>query len=297
MDRFESMRVLLAIVDAGSLSAAARSLRMPLPTVSRRLTELEKHLGARLVTRGQRRAELTSWGTTYAATVRPLLERLEEAEAAVGHEYEEVAGELTVSAPLCLGRNHVVPLVSEFLAAHPKTTARITLVDRHVDLQAERIDVAVRIGEIAGKSIVCTRVGEARRVVCASPDYLARRGVPMSPDDLAVHDGVTFKGFTKIDGWAFERNGAGLMKEIPSRLALNNSEAAIHAALGGLGLARVNSYQIVQELKAGVLVEVLGNYAPPPAPIHLIYARRGKLPLKVRTFLDLAATRLRKQLR
>jgi DNA-binding transcriptional LysR family regulator len=297
MDRFESMRVFLTIVDSGSLSAAARALRIPLPTVSRRLTELEKHLGARLVTRGQRRAELTSWGKTYASTVRPLLERLEEAEAVVGREYEEVAGELTVSAPVCLGRNHVVPLVSEFLSANAKTTARILLVDRHVDLQEEHVDVAVRIGDIDGKTIVCTRVGEARRVVCASPDYLARRGVPMTPDDLALHDGVTFKGFTKIDGWAFERNGAGLMKEIPSRLALNNSEAAIHAAVGGLGLARVHSYQIVKELQSGMLVEVLGSYAPPPAPIHLIYARRGKLPLKVRAFLDLAAARLRKQLR
>jgi DNA-binding transcriptional LysR family regulator len=291
MDRLDAMALLVAAVDAGSLSAAARRLGVPLATVSRKVGELERRLGTRLVTRGSRRLALTEAGRSYVEAARRILEQVEEAERAAAGEYAAPRGELTVSAPLAFGRLHVLPVVLDFLKAYPDIDVRLALSDRIVHLLEDHIDVAVRIGDLADSRLVAARVGAIRPIVVASPAYLAARGTPGHPRELAAHDLVTFEGLAAGAGWALAE-GEGLPAR-RARLAVTTAEAAIDAALAGLGVTRVLSYQAAAALGSGALRRVLRAFEPAPWPVHLVHAGQGPLPLKLRAFLDFAAPRLR----
>lgn len=296
MDRFDAMSVLLAVIEEGSLSAGARRLRAPLTTVSRKVADLEQHLGTRLLVRTSRRVALTDAGRDYVAASRRILEQVEEAERAAAGEYSEPRGELSVTAPVVFGRRHVLPVAAEFLAEYAKIDLRLFLIDRHVNLLEEHLDIGVRLGHLEDSSLMATRVGEVRRVICASPDYLARHGRPAVPEDLREHDGITFKGFSTSPEWRYRRDTAALSAEPRTRLAVNSTEAAVDAAVAGLGVARVLSYQIVDELRSGALVPLLEAFAPEPIPVQLVYAGQGQLPVKARSFLDWVAPRLRARL-
>lgn len=296
MDRFDAMSVLLAVVEEGSLSAGARRLRSPLTTVSRKVADLEQHLGTRLLVRTSRRVALTDAGRDYVAASRRILEQVEEAERAAAGEYSEPRGELSVTAPVVLGRRHVLPVAAEFLAEYARIDLRLFLIDRHVNLLEEHLDIGVRLGHLADSSLMGTRVGEVRRVICASPGYLARHGRPAVPEDLRAHDGITFKGFSTSPEWRYRGDTEALSVEPRTRLAVNSTEAAVEAAVAGLGVARVLSYQIVDELRSGALVPLLEAFAPGPIPVQLVYAAQGQLPVKARAFLDWAAPRLRARL-
>jgi DNA-binding transcriptional LysR family regulator len=296
MDRFDAMAVLLAVIEEGSLSAGARRLRSPLTTVSRKVAELEQHLGTRLLVRTSRRVELTDAGRDYVDASRRILEQVEEAERAASGEYSEPRGELSLTAPVVFGRRHVLPIAAEFLAEYPSIDLRMLLIDRQVNLLEEHLDIGVRLGHLEDSSLMATRVGQIHRVVCASPDYLARKGSPMVPEDLRDHDGITFRGFSTSPEWRYRGDGAALSVEPRTRLAVNSSEAAIEAAIAGVGIARVLSYQIVDELRAKTLVPLLEAFAPEPIPVQLVYAAQGRLPVKVRSFLDWTAPRLRARL-
>jgi len=307
MDRLDAMSVFAAIVEAGSLSAAARRLDMPLATVSRRLTELEAHLQARLVHRTARRLSLTEAGSDYLEACRRILAQVEEAERAAAGEYAAARGELAVAAPVAFGRLHVVPVVSAFLAQQPEIDVRLLLDDRPVNLHEDAADLAVRIGELPDSSLVARRVGSIARLVCASPDYLARRGTPRTPQDLAAHDCVTFDTRLVASHWTFAApatlagagRGAGaapLRVPVRSRLAVNTADAAIAAAVAGVGLTRVLSYQAAESLQAGRLVRVLQDAEPAPVPVSIVHAVRGRLPMKSRAFIDFAAARLSQRL-
>lgn len=296
MDRFDAMSVLLAVVEEGSLSAGARRLRAPLTTISRKVADLEQHLGTRLLIRTSRRVELTDAGRDYVAASRRILEQVEEAERTVAGEYSEPRGTLAVTASVVLGRRHVVPLAAEFLAEHPRIDLRLFLIDRHVNLVEEHLDLGIRVGHLEDSGLMARRVGEVRRIFCASPGYLARRGVPIRPEDLSDHDGITFRGFTISPEWRYRGDSAALSVEPRTRLAVNSTEAAIDAALAGVGVARVLSYQIVDELRSGALVPLLEAFAPEAIPVQLVYAAQGQLPIKARAFLDWVAPRLRARL-
>ena len=296
MDRFDAMSVLLAVVEEGSLSAGARRLRAPLTTISRKVADLEQHLGTRLLIRTSRRVELTDAGRDYVAASRRILEQVEEAERTVAGEYSEPRGTLAVTASVVLGRRHVVPLAAEFLAEHPRIDLRLFLIDRHVNLVEEHLDLGIRVGHLEDSGLMARRVGEVRRIFCASPGYLARRGVPVRPEDLSDHDGITFRGFTISPEWRYRGDSAALSVEPRTRLAVNSTEAAIDAALAGVGVARVLSYQIVDELRSGALVPLLEAFAPEAIPVQLVYAAQGQLPIKARAFLDWVAPRLRARL-
>jgi DNA-binding transcriptional LysR family regulator len=187
MDRLESMTVLLAVVETGSLSAAGRTLGMPLATVSRKVSELEAHLKARLLHRSTRRLRLTDAGSAYVGACKRILEDLNEAERAAAGEYSAPRGELVITAPVVFGRVHVLPIVGEFLKLYPEVDVRLALNDRSVDLLQDHVDLAVRIGELSDSSLIATRVGMIRRVVCASPAYLAQHGQPQAPAELGRH--------------------------------------------------------------------------------------------------------------
>jgi DNA-binding transcriptional LysR family regulator len=296
MDRFEAMSVLLAVVDAGSLSAGARRLQAPLATVSRKVADLEKHLGARLMLRTRRGLTLTDEGRNYVAASRRILEELEAAERQASGDYGALRGGLHVTAPITFGERHVLPLALEFLKEQPEIDMRLTLTDRQISLSDEHVDVALRIGHLTDSALIVTRVGAVRRVVCASPDYLTRRGVPLDPDDLVRHDGISFQGFATAPEVRYRRDGVTFNVEPRPRLAVNTTEAAIQAAVSGIGIIRVLSYQIADQLSSGALQEVLVEFAPEPLPVNVVYGPADPLPTKVRCFLDWITPRLRDRL-
>jgi len=296
MDRLEAMSVVLAAVDAGSLSAASRKLGVPLATVSRKVSELERHLRTRLLNRTSRRLILTGAGRSYVAACKRILEEIGEAERAAAGEYSAPKGELIITAPIVFGRLHVLPVVLEFLAAHPEIDARFRLADHLINLQEEHVDLAVRIGELPDSSLVAVRVGSIGRVVCGSPAYFAARGTPKKPDELRRHDCITFSGTTSPDAWFFPRGKGKISVAVHSRLTVNTAEAAIDAAIAGLGLTRVLSYQVADAIRSGALVFALREFEPPKVPVSLIHAGQALLPLKLRAMLDFAAPRLKARL-
>jgi DNA-binding transcriptional LysR family regulator len=296
MDRFESMSTLLAAVEGGSLSAASRKLGMPLATVSRKVSELEAHLRTRLINRTSRRLMLTDAGRSYVAACKRILEDIGEAERAAAGEYMAPRGDLTVTAPIVFGRLHVLPVAIEFLKAYPDIDIRVALADRVVNLQEDDIDLAIRIGDLPDSSLVATRVGSIRHVVCGSPAYFAQRGTPKSPGQLSTHDCITFDGLMSPDTWKFAVGKSTLSVAIHSRLIVNTAEAAIDAAIAGVGITRVLSYQVASALRAGTLALALREFEPKPWPVSLVYSGQGLLPLKLRAFLDFAAPRLKARL-
>lgn len=297
MDRLDAIRTLLAAVDGGSLSAASRRLRMPLPTVSRKVAALEAHLGAPLVIRTSRRLQLTEAGQAFAAAGRRLLDDLEEAERAAAGEYRTPRGELLVTASLMFGRRYLTPVVLEFLAAFPEVNVRAILADHVVDLVENHVDVAIRIGRLPDSGLVAQRIGETRWVVCASPDYLARRGAPARPEDLAAHDCIAFEGLERSRLWPFGRGREAREVAIHPRFAGNTADSVIAAAAAGIGIARLLSYQAAAPLRQGRLVALLPGHAPEPRAVHLVHTGPPQLPLKLLVFLDFVAPRLKAALR
>lgn len=296
MDRFEALTVLLAVVDAGSLSAGARRLGAPLATVSRKVANLEKHLGVRLVLRTRRGLALTEEGRAFVVASRRILDELEAAERQASRDYSALRGGLHVTAPIAFGERYLLPVALEFLKEQPDIDLRLTLADRQLSLADEHVDVALRIGHLADSALIATRLGTVRRVICASPDYLARRGVPLQPDDLARHDGISFQGFATAPEWRYRKDGVAFTIEPRPKLAVNTTEAAIQAALAGMGIIRVLSYQISDQLRCGSLCELLTEFSPEPLPVNVIHGPADPLPLKVRSFLDWIVPRLRAQI-
>jgi DNA-binding transcriptional LysR family regulator len=296
MDRIEAMFTLLAAVEAGSLSAASRKLGMPLVTVSRKVSALEAHLRTKLINRTSRRITLTDAGRSYVAGCKRILEDLEEIERAAAGEYAAPRGDLTITAPIVFGRLHVLPIVAEFLKVYPDIDIRIILADRVMNLHEDAVDVAVRIGALPDSSLIATRIGTIRQVVCGSPDYFAAKGTPKRPEELRHHDCVTFDGLMSSTGWKFVIDGSPVTVAVHSRLVVNTAEAAIDAATMSVGVIRVLSYQAADAMHVGRLALALEEFEPAPWPVNLVYAGQGLLPLKLRAFLDFAAPRLKAQL-
>ncbi|WP_322880430.1 LysR family transcriptional regulator [Pandoraea sputorum] len=293
MNRLESMSILIAVVDAGSLSAAARGLGMPLATVSRKVGELEAHLKTRLLHRTTRQLSLTEAGSAYVAACRRILEEIGEAERTATGEYATPKGELVLTAPVVFARLHVLPVVAEFLAQYPEIDVSLLLTDRVVHLMDEQADVALRIGHLPDSSMVASRIGTVRRVVCASPNFLATHGEPKKPQDLAGQACITFEVLASRRAWEFGEGRTGQSVPIRSRLAVNTAEAAISAAVLGVGFVRVLSYQVAQAVRDDALRVVLDDYEAAPLPVNLVHKGQTPLPLKLRAFLDFAAPRLR----
>jgi DNA-binding transcriptional LysR family regulator len=297
MDRLESMSILVAAVEAGSLSAAARRLGTPLSTISRKVSELEAHLKARLLNRSGRKLTLTDAGQAYVEACKRILEDVGEAERAASGEYSAPKGDLVITAPIVFGRLHVLPVAMEFLKAYPDIDIRCLLTDRVVNLLEDHVDLAVRIGELPDSSLIATRIGSMRRVVCGSPAYFAQRGTPKDIGELAVHDCITFfEELSSPDVWVFPTDKSNVSAPVHSWLVVNTAEAAIDAAIAGLGITRLLSYQVADAVRAGLLVIVLKEFEPASSHVSLIYAGQRLLPLKLRAFLDFAAPRLKARL-
>ena len=288
MDRLETMTILLRVVDRGSFSAASRDLGVPLATVSRKVNELEAHLGTKLLVRTTRKVALTDAGSAYVASTRRILDEIDETERIAAGEFHVPRGELILTAPILFGRLHILPIVTEFLAAYPQINVRMLLTDRNLHLIEDHVDMAVRIGPLPDSTMIGTRVGLMRTVVCASPKLLAEQGVPKSPEDLAGLPCVNFELLSPASAWPY--------MPIRPRLSVTTAEAAVWAAAQGLGVTRVLHYQCADAINDGSLRIILANFEVEPLPVHLLHAARGALPAKLRVFLDFAAGRLRKGL-
>jgi DNA-binding transcriptional LysR family regulator len=297
MDRFEAMSILVASAEAGSFSDAGRQLGIPLPTVSRKVADLEAHLKTQLLVRSTRRLALTDAGADYVAACKRILEQIDEAETQASGEYTVPRGTLVITAPGAFGRIHVVPIVSAFLAKFAQINVHLTLAEPVLNLIDAHIDLAVRIGALPDSTLVATRVGEIRRVVVGSPAYFAARGTPSTLDDLVHHTCVTFSGFMSGTSWVFNTR-RGLSKSVRPlcRLQINTAESAIDAAVAGVGVTNVLSYQAARPLAEGKLKVVLQDHELEPVPVHLVHAGHAFVPLKVRSFMDFAAPRLRRSL-
>ena len=286
MDRFDAMTVFARVVEAGSLSAAARSIPMSLTSVSRHLAALEQRLGTQLLRRTTRHLSLTDEGRLVYERAKTILSELQEMEMTLSTNRSEPSGRLRVSAPVLIGRLLIAPQLPAFLAQHPLVDIDLLLIDRVVNLVEEDIAVAVRIGRLPDSSLVARKLAEIRMVVCAAPSYLARRGTPAVPADLRHHDCLVFSENLGSIEWHFQSPKGRASVKVQGRLCANNLDSLVSAAVGGAGIARVPSWQVSAELSAGRLKALLTNYERPAAPVHALFQRSKVSSAKIRAFID-----------
>ena len=301
MDRFEAMRIFVAVADASGFAPAARHLGLSAPAVTRAIVALEEHVGAKLLRRTTRSVSLTDSGERFHADCKRILADVAQAEAVASGAHAAPQGQLALTAPQMFGRMHVAPVVLDYLAKHPQVSVRAHFVDHIVHMMEEGFDVAVRIAHLPDSGLTAVPVGHVRRVIVGSPDYLAEHGVPHTPAELGRHDGVGFSpGGGAIAPWALYPPGgkAKADRELahPSiRLIANTGEVGIAAALAGRGLARALSYQVAAHVQAGRLRIVMADHEPPPIPVQVVHFDGRKAPAKVRAFVDFAVECLRAQ--
>jgi DNA-binding transcriptional LysR family regulator len=283
MDRIDAMQAFVVVADLQGFAPAARKLGLSPPGVTRLIAALEDRLGARLLQRTTRSVTLTDVGARYLERARRILADVEEAEISAQAERTAPSGRLVVSAPIGFGRIHVSPVMSAYLKRYPDVSGELRLSDRMINLVEDGVDLAVRIGHLADSSLVARSVGDMRRIVVASPEYLKQRGEPKRPAEIGVHDTIQFGA----SDWHFSEEGREVRVPCTPRFITNSADAAIwHAEQGG-GLTRVLAYQAADALRAGRLKVVLAKFEQAPLPIHIVYPTSRLLSAKVRTFVDL----------
>src|SRR5947208_3235412 len=289
MDRIDAMQAFVAVADLRGFAPAARKLRLPPSGVTRLIAALEDRLGARLLQRTTRQVTLTDAGSRYLERARRILADIGEAEGAIEGERTRPEGQLVISAPVGFGRLQVSEIVTAYLKRYGDVAVDLRLSDRMVNLVEDGVDLAIRIGHLPDSTLVARHVGEMRRIVVASKDYLKRRGEPKRPDEIASHDTIQFGAMTDSLDWRFVEDGREIRIAGTPRLATNSSDAAIQYAEQGGGLTRVLAYQAAESLKAGRLKIVLAKFEQPALPIHVVYPTSRLLSAKVRAFIDLVA--------
>jgi DNA-binding transcriptional LysR family regulator len=295
MDKLAAMATFVRIVDRGSLTAAATALDTSLPSVVRRLAELEALLGVRLLNRTTRRLSLTDEGREYYERSRRVLADIDDAESALAARRAEPRGRLRITAPVMFGRLRVAPIGAEFLAQHPALQIELVLLDRIVDLVDEGFDVGVRIAQLPESSLIAVAVGHTRRIVCASPRYVKRAGTPARPDALGGHACIASSALGETHTWSFAGSPAERVSIRPV-LVTNQIDAAIDACVAGLGCLQALRYQVQPALDRGLLKRLLARFEPDPLPIQLVYPHARLLSANVRAFVDFAVPRLRASL-
>jgi DNA-binding transcriptional LysR family regulator len=292
MDRFQELRVFIAVADCGGLARAATAIRSSPPAVTRTLASLEERLGIRLFDRTTRSLRLTEPGTKFLDEARRILGDLEAAEQDMAGQSNAVSGNLTLTTSLTFGRAMLQPIISDFIDAHPHITVSLLLFDRVVDLIDEGFDLAVRIASLPDSSLVSRHVGDVRRLLVASPAYLYKHGSPKTPEDLKSHAVIGQTAFMPNRELRYFKAGKPARITLPIRFEINDAHACIGAAEQDKGITIVMSYMVIDALRKGRLVPVLNKFRPPPVPVNLIYAQRRIVAPKIRAFIDFAAPRL-----
>jgi DNA-binding transcriptional LysR family regulator len=296
MDRIQEMEVFIAVADAGSFAGAGGRMRISPPAVTRAIASLEERLGGRLFNRTTRSISLTEAGARFLESARRILADIEEAEKAAVGESAEPHGHLTVTASVTFGRSFLSPVVSAFLNACPRVTASVVLLDRVVNLVEEGFDVAVRIAPMPDSGLMARRIGEIRRVLVASPDYLARHGQPQVPADLKQHAFIAFTPLLPNREWRYSDARGTNSVSVAPRFEINDAVAAIAGCEAGEGITIALSYMVAEKVHAGRLVTILDAFTPPPVPVHLVHAQSRLVAPKIRAFVDFATPMLRSTL-
>lgn len=293
MDRLQAMTTFVSVVETEGFASAARKLNVSPSVISRVMNELEEHLGVRLLTRTTRIVRTTDAGARFFEDCRRILAEVETAELTAAGANTTPRGQLTVTAPVLFGKMYVTPIAHDYLMRYPAVNLNCWFVDRVVNLVDEGADVAIRIGELPDSTLQAVAVGKTRRMLCATPAYLDAHGVPRQPEDLSAHVTIQNTGLTPAPEWRFRIDGKPLTVPLQPRLVTTTNDSAITAALAGLGIARVLSYQVAQELADGTLLPVLAEYELAPLPVHVVHREGKHANQKVRAFLDLAIETLR----
>ena len=299
LDRIEAMVAFVAVADAGGFSVAARKLGRSAASMTRAVAFLEERTGSEFLRRTTRSMRVTEAGERYLVACRRILSELAQADEVAAVSQAAPRGVLAVTAPVTFGRLHVRPLVAAFLDANADVQVRILLLDRVVSLIDEGIDVAVRIGHMPDSSLIAARVGDVRRVVCASRDYIARVRRPREPSDLAKHTCIAFSQTTPTDTWTFSGGAEGArprVVKVHPRITVNSADAAIAFAVEGGGVTSVLSYQVERELREGALVRLLPTFEPEPIPVYVVYPAASASSAKVRAFTSVAIPGLKRAL-
>ncbi|MBR0755202.1 LysR family transcriptional regulator [Bradyrhizobium jicamae] len=296
MDQLAAMATFVRAVDTGSLSAAARSLPSSLTSVSRQISALEEHYGTRLLLRTTRQLALTDEGRILYERAKSILGEVKEIEAALSHDRHQPSGRIRVSSPSLMGRLVIAPLLADFLRRYPALSVDLLLVDRAVDMVEEDIHLAIRVGRLRDSQLVARKLADLRMIVCASPSYLAARGVPQTPDDLAQHDCLVFSDIPGSAEWRFaDGSKAGRKIRMTGRLWMNSLDALAAAAREGAGIVRVPSWQVEADLTGGSLVRLLTDFESAPTPLHLMFQPSRLASPKIRAFVDYLVERWRER--
>lgn len=290
MDRWQAMRIFVKVAETESFAESSRQLNLSAPVVTRSVAALEDMIGARLFVRTTRSVKLTEAGARYFDDCRRILGDIVEAEAAAAGSYAAPTGTLAVTSAALFGRMYVLSIVTEFLDAYPAMTAKTLFLDRPVNLIEEGIDVAIRLGHLPDSGLTAIKVGTVRRVICGSPSYFEKHGIPRSPADLKDHRIVASTSAWASPEWRFARDQR---VTIQATLQCNGNEVAIAKAIDGWGITRVLHYQIGPALIDKRLQVVLSDFEEPPIPIHVMHPEGRHAPAKVRAFVDMAVSRLR----
>lgn len=292
MDRLEAMRIFGEVAERGGFAGAARKLNLSPSVVTRAISGLERDIGAKLMIRTTRSVKLTHAGERYLADCRRILSAIAEAEANAAGSFSAPAGTLTITAPVLFGRLYVLPILLDFLDTYPAMQVRFLLLDRVTHLVEEGIDIAIRIAHLPSSALTARRVGAIRQVVCGSPGYFERTGIPRTPRDLTRHRLIGRDGIFGGSEWRFGADDS-IRVPISTRFICNTNDAVIEAALAGWGISRFQSYQVAEPIATGRLVAVLTDYEREPVPIHIVHAEGRESSARLRTFVDFAAQRLR----
>ncbi|PWJ88688.1 DNA-binding transcriptional LysR family regulator [Mesorhizobium loti] len=289
--------MLVSSVEEGSLSAAARKLRIPVATLTRNVNDLEAKVGTKLLIRTTRRLELTEAGSDYVASAKQILEHVDEQERRAAGEFLAPRGELVVTTPVQVARLRVLPVISQFLAAYPDIKIRLLQSDSNVDFVDAHVDVAIRLGRLRDSSLVATRVGSLRMVVVASPDLLDKCGEPEAPENLRDYPCVVFES-PNLSPWRFRNPDTEQVFTIANepRLIVSSPDAAVDAAIDGIGATLVLEHDVAAAVSAGKLRHILQEFEVEPIPVHLLHLSRNVMPMKLRAFIDFAVPRLREKL-
>jgi DNA-binding transcriptional LysR family regulator len=286
MDRFHEMELFVRVVETGSFSAAARDLKLGQPAISKTIAALEERLGVRLLVRSTRQLSPTEAGTAFYERALRAIAEANEAVAAAKGAGAGLEGRLRICAPVTFARLHLVPKLGAFMDAHPRLGLELVMDDRAIDLVAENIDAALRLGSLSDSSLRARKLGQAERCVVATPGYLARRGVPANPTDLLEHDGIIYGQSSGGQEWLFRRGTSETSVRLRARLTLSAAEGVREAVLAGQGFAITSRWMFAPELVSGALIRVLKEWTLPPMELWVIYPSGKLTSAKARAFVE-----------
>lgn len=283
--QIEDLRIFITVIKAGNFTAAAEQLLLSKQYVSRRMAALEDSLGARLLIRNTRKLSVTESGLIFSQHAQKILDDIQEAEQAVSERRLELQGSFRISIPMSFGMSYLSPLIAEFLRQHPSVQFQVELGDRYVDMIGEGFDIAIRIGSLADSTLVARRLGLLKRVICCSPQYIERAGLPLLPEDLLQHACLRY-GREGQNGWELLQDGKRKLLDVHGPIVSNNGEVLRDAAVAGLGLTLLPEFIVGEAIKAGSLVSVLEDFQPEPLALSAVYPQHRQRSDVNRTFLD-----------